>query len=229
MKKLKKPLALVLVAITVLSLCVGAFAYFTDRVTGNVSATAGTLELKLSSFTASKTKDFKPGEAITLSYDLTNIGNKSADVREMIVITVTDSKGNAVSLNANSPEFALYKASDVTINASTGAFTIKGSPNTTVNGNKITYDGASDEFILNGNVNDAARETETGGKDKHDGEYVLVFSASAGNKFQNLTLTIDYEAQAKQHRNTGDSTWAVVKSETITFGGNSAHKSVPEK
>lgn len=229
MNKFRKPISLVLAVLTVLTLCVGVLAYFTDRVDGSVSATAGTLELSLKNFVTSKTSDFKPGEAISLSYDLTNIGNKSADIREMIVITVTDAKGTAVALNTTTPEFALYKADDVTINSSTGAITINGKAITTVSGNKLTYDGASDEFILNGNVNDTARETETGGKDIHNGEYVLVFSTSAGNTFQNLNLKIEYEAQAKQHRNTGDSTWVTVKTETISFGGNSGHKAVPEK
>ena len=219
MKIRKRGIIFVLVAATVLMLSVGSLAYFTDRVTGDVSATAGTLDLTISNFKASQTGDFKPGQGSAITYTLDNVGNKSADIKEVIVVTYTPKAGTTSSINQSNPEFLLYSANDVTINASTGVATIASgaTPLSVVSsdGTQITYEVP--QFIINGTG--VGAEIETGGVDDKSGSYVLVFNKAAGNAFQGASLTLEYIAQAKQHRNTNDSTWTTVMSETITFGG----------
>ena len=89
----------------------------------------------------------------------------------------------------------------------------------------ITY--TIPEFILNGTGTDAETETGAVGVSKSSA-YVLVFKNTAGNAFQGISVTLDYMAQAKQHRNTNNATWSTVMSESITFAGNST-PAVPEK
>ena len=219
MKIRKRGIIFVLVAATVLMLSVGSLAYFTDRVTGDVSATAGTLDLTISDFKASQTGSFKPGQGSTISYMLDNVGNKSADIREAIVVTYVPKAGTTSTINQSNPEFLLYAATDVTVDASTGVATIASGATplsvVSTDGTQITYEVP--QFIINGTG--AGAEIEIGGVDAKAGAYVLVFNKAAGNDFQGATLTLEYVAQAKQHRNTNDATWTTVMSETITFGG----------
>lgn len=227
MKKYKKGLSLLLVVATVLSVCVGSLAYFTDRVTSTATATAGTLDLAISTPVVTPTTGLKPGAAATINFTLTNNGNKSADVLETLVLTVKDSSGNALAMSAT-PEFDLYLASDVDI--ANGVATVKSGKNPiavrsyTSGSNKITY--AIPQFILNGTGTGA--ETESGiTSNAKASAYVLVFRASAGNNFQGAKVTLDYEAQAKQHRNTNDTTWSTIKTVKIAFAGDNNHMAVP--
>jgi len=222
MKKCKKGLALVLAIATVLTLCVGSLAYFTDRISGTVNAKAGTLELSLSEFQLSQTANLKPGAGVTIDFTLTNIGNKSADIQETLVLT------SSKAMSATT-EFEIYAAADVTI--TNGVATVKNGAtplqvrSVSADGTQITY--AIPEFVLNGTGTGA--ETEDGvTSNAKTSAYVLVFRGTAGNDFQNVTVTLDYMAQAKQHRNTNDTTWAVLKTQSVTFGNN-ATTVVPEK
>lgn len=222
----KKIIAIALASATVITAIVGAFAYFTDRVDSTATATAGTLELKLSDIEASKTEKVKPGDGITIQYDLSNIGNKSADIRETIVLTSSE------ALTAGNEEFDLYAAADVSIDAQSGYATVKNNAEPlavrSVSADRTQIEYELPQFTLNGTGANA--ETEDGViSNAKDGSYVLVFKKHATNDFIGAELTLDYEAQAKQHRNTGDDTWAIVMSETVSFAGNDAHAAVPAK
>lgn len=226
MKHRKRVVALLLAAATVLSLAVGTFAYFTDHVVADTSATAGSLDLTLTSPVLSKTEQFKPSEGISIQFTLSNAGNKSADVLETLVLTSTEKMtGNATT----QCEFELYNASDVTLTNGIAAIKSGAKPlsvkSVSADGKKITY--AIPEFVLNGTGENAETEAAANGKSSKTSSYVLVFRNDAGNSFQNVTVTLDYEAQAKQHRNTDSSTWTTVKSQTISFAGNNAYKAVP--
>ena len=229
--KHKRRIALFLIVATILTLCVGSLAYFTDRVTGNTTATAGTLELALDGFAPTAPEKFRPSQGVAIDYVLSNEGNKSADILETFVLTYTPADGVTSSLNSADPEFTIYPAHAVTINSSTGIATIldeSAALSSYVDGKHIKYEVP--QYIMNGAAEKDGAESESGAVgDERTGAYVLVFEDHAGNDFQGATLTLDYEAQAKQHRNTNDATWTTVKSETITFGGDTAHKVVPEK
>lgn len=224
MKKPKKILALVLAIATVAALAVGTFAFFTDRVQAKAEAKAGTLELALSQVTLSKGTGLKPGTGCKVDFTLSNLGNKSADVKEVLVLR------SPKVMNTTTPEFDLYMASDVTLDAD-GKATIKANA-TPVATRVVAQDSKSitytiDEFILNGTGAGAETEGTAIGISKAS-SYVLVFSSTAGNDFQGITVTLDYLAQAKQHRNTNAATWADVANESISFAGGNVN-AVPEK
>lgn len=225
MKKTKKIMALVLAIATVAALAVGTFAFFTDRVQAKAEATAGTLELALTDIRTGNNVKMKPGTGCTVDFTLSNLGNKSADVKEILVLR------SPVAMTAGAAtEFDLYKASDVTLDAD-GKYTIKTGAQPvavrSVSTDKKSISYTIDQFILNGTG--TAAETENGvTSNAKSSAYVLVFKNTAGNAFQDITVTLDYMAQAKQHRNTNDATWTDIMSETITFAGSST-SAVPEK
>jgi len=229
--KHKRRIALFLIVATILTWCVGCLAFFTDRATGDATATAGTLELALDGLEPTAPEKFRPSQGIALDYVLSNEGNKSADILETFVLTYTPADGVTSSLNSADPEFTIYPANAVRIDASTGVATILNASaalSSYVDGTHIKYEVP--QYIMNGAAEKDGVETENGAVgDERTGAYVLVFEDHAGNDFQGANLTLEYEAQAKQHRNTNDATWTTVKSETITFGGDTAHKAVPKK
>lgn len=227
MKKPKKIMALVLAIATVAALAVGTFAFFTDRVQANATATAGTLELSLTTPTLSKSTGLKPGTGCKVDFTLSNLGNKSADVKEVLILR------SPKAMNTTTPEFDLYMASDVTLDAD-GKATIKANA-TPVATRVVAQDSKSitytiDEFILNGTGAGAETEGTAVGISKAS-SYVLVFSSTAGNDFQGITVTLDYLAQAKQHRNTNAATWETVLTDRIvdTNSAFNGHSAVPEK
>lgn len=226
MKINKKHVNVIISLICVAALTVGSLAFFTDRIESSATAEAGTLNLELEGITASKTADFKPGEGIELSYTLSNSGSKSADVLETLVIA----SNMEMTEGANPAEFEIYNASDVTLvdGVATIATDAEPIPVRTMSADKkqITY--AIPQFVLNGVGNNAEIEDGVTNTSK-SGSYVLVFSASAGNNVSGAELTLYYEAQAKQHRNTNNDTWSLIKSETVSFAGNDSHAAVPSK
>lgn len=196
----------------------GTFAFFTDRVETNANATAGTVDLSLTESWAD-VANFNPGDKADLNYTIHNDGNKSVDVRERIVVH------SSVAMNtANQAEFEVYKASDVEPDGN-GAYKPKSGAQPITTGadriisndkHSITYEIA--EYTLNGTGNVA--EVEDGiNAISHESKYVLVFKDSAANVFQGAEVTVDLVTEAKQHRNTGDDTWDVVSSESLTAGG----------
>ena len=225
MKKPKKLMALVLAIATVAALAVGTLAFFTDRIQAGATATAGTLELALTNIETGTATDLKPGTGCPVNFTLSNKGNKSADIKEVLILR------SPVAMTAGAEEFDLYLASDVTLTAD-GKATIKAGAQPlaarTVSPDKKSITYTIDQFTLNGTG--TAAETESGvTSNAKTSAYVLVFKNTAGNSFQNITVTLDYMAQAKQHRNTNDATWSTVLTETINFAGNSNYAAVPEK
>lgn len=120
-KKTKKVTALVLAACMMLSI-VGSFAYFTDRADTKATATAGSLAINLDDsgikLTDADGKDIlTPGDVRDVSYTVTNVGNKSMDVKEAITLSVYDSVGQALNVGGSATEQSevdLYNKTDVT-------------------------------------------------------------------------------------------------------------------
>lgn len=225
MKKPKKIMALVLAIATVAALAVGTFAFFTDRIQAQATATAGTLELALTDIRTGTNAKMKPGAGCTVDFTLSNLGNKSADVKEVLVLR------SPVAMTAGAEEFDLYLASDVTL-AADGKVTVKAGKSPVaaraVSTDRMSITYTIPEFILNGTGGDEAETEPNVTSNAKSSAYVLVFKGTADNAFQGITVTLDYMAQAKQHRNTDRNTWTTVMSETITFAGNST-SAVPEK
>lgn len=228
---LKKRLTTVLVAATCVVAMTGAYAWFTDRVQADATATAGTLELKLENFAAANAENIKPGAGPTITYDLSNIGNKSADIREYFIVDTGD-KTMTESI------FEMYPSSVVTFNAYGIAEVADADKSKALIGTLNPSDNTQvifevPEYIMNGSGEN--RETEIAGTgetvvDSTAGSYVLVLKGSVDNTFGGTEVTMFYEAQAKQHRNTGASTWTEdgVKA-TINFANNANYVTVVEK
>lgn len=226
----KKKIASIALATTMIStLMIGSFAYFTDRADTRASATAGTVDIELNAdalANAMKDNDgkdiFNPGDMREINYELSNKGNKSIDVRETIILT----SSVAMDKEAAQAEYEIYKAEDVELIEGKGYSPVDGSNPLSVrsisdDGTQITY--TVDEYILNGydkDGDDTKREIENGvTATNNSGAYVLLFKGTAGNEFQNSTVTLDILAEAKQHRNTANVDWTELASESISFGG----------
>jgi len=227
---MKKYISLTLAVLTLAVVLVGSLAYFTDRVDASASATAGTLDLVLSPISASHSTDMKPGYASRVTYTLTNAGNKSADILETMVLSTS------VAMTSANPEFMLYPASAVTLDGTGKITAITGSPvpsSLSADRKKITFDlTKTGSFVLSGTNSGAGKndaEIEYNGSTAYpnakSGSYILVFSAAATNAFMNLTLDMDYMAQAKQHRNTNEATWSTLQS-SVSFA-NGTIQAVP--
>lgn len=242
--------ALFLVFALVLAMAM-SLAFFTDREEASASAVAGTLGLDLDQDWVADNPDsgnLMPGDIYTLDYTLANTGNKSADVREFFVIT------SDVDLADTAPaEFEVYAVGDVEQDTTSGYYSPKanaqpltvrttGSYDVTAAGPDGIEGNADDvattyytvkysipEFILNGDPALDGAETETGITSHFkEGSYVILFSKSATNAFQGANVTIDYLAEAKQHRNTDATVWDLIATESIQFAGADTNV-VPEK
>lgn len=205
----------------------GTIAYFTDRVDTSAQATAGTVDIALDA-NWSDVANFNPGDKVDIGYTIQNDGNKSVDIRERIVV-----KSSVAMDTADQAEFEVYKAADVEQDAY-GAYIPKDGAEPVTTGaersvsddqTQITYEIA--EYVLNGTGENA--ETEDGiSVSENESDYVLVFKAGAANAFQGANASVDLVAEAKQHRNTGEDTWAEISTESVTIGG-AAVDVVPER
>lgn len=198
----------------------GSLAYFTDHETASAKATAGTVDLTLTEAWAD-VSNFNPGDQADFSYQISNSGNKSIDVRETIVLKSSEPMDAAAQA-----EFELYHASDIQ-QAANGSYVPKADAQPIATGadRVVSADSTSikyiiDEYTLNGTGANAETESGVSATSK-DSDYVLIFRDTSGNAFQGAQLSVDLLAEAKQHRNTDGDTWATVATEAVTIGGES--------
>lgn len=183
-------------------LLVGSFAFFTDRTTQDSTALAGNIDLvwEDTSLASGSNNEFaqdkvwdtasglvtdgnviNPGDYFDLSYELTNDGNKSIDVRQKIVLTSSE------PMTADKEEYKL------TITG--GNDTVAVTPDEDESTDTVLVYNLKD-IILDGSL-----EEEDGAV---SGAYTvrLDFAKAALNAFMDSTVDIDLYATAKQHRNT---------------------------
>ena len=136
---MKKRMTKILAGAMALCLLVGTFAYFTDRVESNGSATAGTIGITEADTWADNLKDadgarvldnLNPGDSRSLAFSVTNTGNKAVDIRHTLKLSVLDSKGQPKAMSMRTDvatkssdtatdadvemlQFEIFKASDV--------------------------------------------------------------------------------------------------------------------
>lgn len=238
-----------LVLIIILGL-VGSMAYFSDYAVTDAAGTAGTVAIALDSDINLLNKDgmdiLNPGDSRDASFLITNMGNKSIDVRTTIALTINSPYYDLVfSGDSNTQsEYDLYLASDVDmgylfetvdgtkyistealndsdVNKGNVGYIPKSGATPidtkTIEGNVITY--VLPEYSLNGNSAVYAEvETIDGINDYfHDNDFVLVFHRLTGNTWQESVISIDVIVEAKQHENTGAG-WDIVAQEQIMHG-----------
>ena len=221
MTKKQKAKVAAATALTGALLATGSLAYFTDRVETDASATAGTVDIALSS-NWQDVANFNPGDIADLSYEISSVGNKSIDVREKFVIT-----SDTVLTDAAQSEFEIYARADVTQDSNGAYLPNPGAEPISIgedrivgqNGKTITY--VLDEYTLNGSGENAEVEDGISATEK-ESEFVLVFNKDAVNDYQGAEVSVNYLAEAKQHRNTGADTWAEIANESVSLGGETA-------
>lgn len=206
---------------------VGSMAYFTDYATTQANGTAGTVAIAMDSdinlLNADGMDILNPGDMRDGSFDITNMGNKSIDVRTTIALTALDHEGNAINFTGSETEqseYDLYLASDVELvegegykpKADAKPLAVK-----SIEGNVITY--VLPEYSLNGNSDKHAEVETIDGVDTftHANDFVLVFKGETGNEWQASSLKLDVIVEAKQHENTGAG-WDIVAQENMTVG-----------
>ena len=229
MKKsiMNKKVATVAIAGAIVLTMVGSMAYFTDYATTQANGTAGTVAIALDSdinlLDANGMDILNPGDQRDGAFTVTNMGNKSIDVRSTLALTALDHEGNAKNFTGSATEqseFDLYLASDVELVPGEGYKPVAGATPLevkTIDGNVIKY--VLPEYSLNGNSDEYAEVETIDGISAfaHDYDFVLVFKGETGNDWQASTIQLDVIVEAKQHENTGAG-WDIVAQETLTQG-----------
>lgn len=242
MKITKKKLTAVIAVMTVVTLIVGSFAYFTDREEAKATITSGKASdiIKVTPDGTEKgsedpgssledlweknnpdEKNFiEPGDDVDLGYTLTNIGDGDIDVKETIIITVKDSKGAALNLTANDPdydpEYRLFQEANPDANGAIDG--VVGPLNVTsieqISANQIKY-------TLTGFTLEKGKSVDL--------DYVLVMNKYAGNSFQASTCTVDYLVEMRQHVDgiDPDAEWGTMRTAEIKFASYEEYSVVP--
>jgi predicted ribosomally synthesized peptide with SipW-like signal peptide len=222
----KKSATIAIVGAVALTM-VGTMAYFTDYATTQANGTAGTVAIALDSQIDLKDANgmdiLNPGDMREGMFTVTNMGNKSIDVRTTLALTALDHEGNAINFTGDAEsqsEYDLYLASDVELVAGEGYKPVTGAKPIevkSIEGNVIKY--AIADYSLNGNSDEYAEVETIDGIDAfaHDYDFVLVFKGETGNEWQASTIQLDVIVEAKQHENTGAG-WDIVAQESLTQG-----------
>lgn len=223
----KNAITWILTGIGIIVMAIGTFAYFTDRAQTDTSLkTADASEIikvtpdgteEGSEDPGSTLEDLwkennpdeiiEPGDEVDLRYELTNIGDSDIDVKETFILTST------VNLDQASPEYRLFLNSFADkYGAMVGGTVVSAE---TISENQVKYEIAP--FSLKKN-------------EVKKLDYIMVFDKYATNEFQASVCTIDYLVELRQHSKILDVNdgWEEIQSATIQFGGNGAHKAVPE-
>lgn len=228
MKKImNKKMAVTAGAVAAILAMGASMAYFTDYATTQANGTAGTVAIAMDSdinlLDANGMDILNPGDMRDGAFTVTNMGNKSIDVRSTLALTALDRDGAAINFTGDAEsqsEFDLYLASDVELVEGKGYAPKEGAKplaTKSIEGNVIKYN--LPDYMLNGN-SDEYDEVETiDGVDAfaHEYDFVLVFKGEAGNDWQASTIQLDVIVEAKQHENTGAG-WDIVAQETLTQG-----------
>lgn len=217
----RKNISLVLVLCLALTLVVGSFAFFTDKLTADTKATAGNINLVWedvsentyvpaagdgvignNEYCQNDVWDSKsliksegvinPGDAFDMSYKLSNSGTKSIDVRQRIVL-VSDME----LTSEQAAEFHLTISGGNNPAGSEVAGKLQADQKT------IIYD--FEDIILNGSKETTEENAVADNQVKADNVTYTVrfdFEKEADNDFMNKGVAINLYAAAKQHRNT---------------------------
>lgn len=163
---------------------VGALAYFTDVESHSVEATAGNFGIGSVDSTVLDTDAdgiLNPGDTGTVAFDITNEGEKSADVQAVIKVV------SSVPMTEDAYEYNIEGA---------------GTPEVSEDKTTLTY--TVDLGTVNGSI-----ETESGIETTEaSGSYTFNFEKAAKNSFQDSDVEVSYTIYAKQHRNTTTEDWA---------------------
>ena len=163
---------------------VGALAYFTDVESHSVEATAGNFGIGSVDSTVLDTDAdgiLNPGDTGTVAFDITNEGEKSADLQAVIKVV------SSVPMTEDAYEYNIEGA---------------GTPEVSEDKTSLTY------TVDLGTVNGSIETEESVETTEASGSYTFNFEKAAKNAFQDSDVEVSYTIYAKQHRNTTAEDWA---------------------
>lgn len=203
----KKSLALFISLCSLFIFAGSLVAYFSDKVTGEASITAGTLYIdgayelyyngteEINKVTGNKLENFNPGDFVVVKARFTNEGSKSAWIRNSIGLS--DELTELTTGEENKPVIFVYD----------------GATTDFVTSNPLDLESngfTSDANVINGTV-----EKENGAIDSYEVSYTIYFSSTAGNAAQNKSLKLNLQTEVLQYRNNttspDDAAWQTVE------------------
>lgn len=165
------------------SVLIGAFAYFTDYDSRELTAKAGNLSIDISKDTTDLTNGLgivNPGDSNPLTFTVTNTGEKSVDIKAVMTVSAPQAFSDDHE----------YKITAIDGTELTGVLS--------TDKKSIVYTVA--DVALVGSVEDDT--TLDGTESSHVYDYKFVFDEDVDNTWQDVEGTVEVEVFAKQHRNT---------------------------
>ncbi|MCI9545795.1 MAG: hypothetical protein HFH60_03760 [Lachnospiraceae bacterium] len=205
---MKNKFALKLAAVVCATVLItaGTLSYFSDSVKTSASATAGSLDVEVTSSISGK-QFLLPGKAYGFGTTVYNRGNKSADVR--MVVTLESDDGTIFEGDRSIVDLWEKINLDENNVPYEGAFPY---PKTVVDKNTVRYETFLLESTLNGSDSFTEREIEDGvDTDEWTPDAYLYIGDYSGTNASYVKMTVDF--YAIQHRNTnkyGQGNWELV-------------------
>lgn len=184
------------------------FAYFSDKVEGDVILTAGNLDIEGSlgttkdayiisrwiendwvvfDGTAESDEIINPGDIFKLEIGVENEGSKSAWVQSNVNVTY-GADGQAVEMAENVKFYSKFEGNTL-------------SEPITLESGKIPFE----DQVINGTVEEEDASGENG--TKLEETYYFQFESGAGNTLQEATIGLDIKIYAIQYRNNANPAW----------------------
>ena len=244
----------------------GVSMLFTDRADVSGKATAGKLavevtgtnptdgdfsaQLKNNDFATKGIDNLNPGDAVQISYSITNAANKAVRANDTLTVTVTPNEAMMADQTKTIADLYGEFADKSAIHLVTGAKggtkpVVTASDGTTTNvtfgdtgltlvDSYVTEDKKNivlvyqgDEVSLDGTGTNAEKITGNSDKTSSERKYTLYFEKDAGNEWQGADVSIGSTISAVQYANTaaGDATLNVEAGKQVTDNAG-AHKIV---
>ncbi|MCL2354445.1 MAG: hypothetical protein FWC68_00850 [Oscillospiraceae bacterium] len=233
--KNKRKLALLLLLIAFCIIIGSTLAFFSDFVTGTMIAQTGTLDLRTTGLTSQRwwtntageqndtpgatIANLNPGDIVHVNLPVTNAGNKSAHLRNVVTLTAGENHADVQMNPAGVFEiFAPGTDLDITRAAIRAGTATPLTTTAVTNGFQVT----TTPIILNGTG--TAAETETGGVDGPvNAGFFIRFVPQTGataNTWQDTDLTLAVRTEGIQYRNNPAATvnWSNVTTVPFTLG-----------
>lgn len=206
----KKRVTLVLFVLGFAVLLAPLFSYFSDFVTGSGTVQAGTLdidgtyEMYVNGATEPITslENFNPGDVVVVKATITNSGNKSAYLRDIIEMGTTGLASISGAIEVFAGEVAQEDVDDAT------ALTITDGQ---IIGEIVVVDGTGTDAETEA-VGDEPLALES---NVYEFVYTIYFSKDAGNEAQGLALDLTFKTEALQYRNNTSPDWETVETTPV--------------
>ena len=208
-------------------------AFFKDSKTLNTEGTAGDVTIAVDSINLTNAGNINPGDndpsiankagvrggtEHDLTYKIANSGNKSVVVRSVITLDVEGDLATAPAyfLLDNATQKDLSLSSNVETYYEVNGKYIKKAEYNTGAVKSIRY--VITERPMNGVGQNAETETNAVDGTGYTVTYPVAMSINTADEYEKKKLDIDVVVQAMQYRNTADSDWTTVFSDTLTIG-----------